>query len=530
MTRVFEMGGRIAPVFDDVIAVDPGREALVTRRGRWTYGELDDACARAAGVLVARGVRAGDRVAAIWPNEADIIVAFHAAMRVGAIWVGINQSLAPPEQAFLLADSRPRLLLADAATLDALDPHRSTLNDQTDETATIDSEAWAEALAAAAPLRDLPPVDPYAPAALAYTSGTTGRPKGAVHSQHNLLAPGAVLVHSRGYGADLRKGDCFPLTILNMMVLTTLLVAQAGGACVIMDQVYAEGITDWIEREQVTVWNGPPPILHTLVHDDHITPAALASLREVWSGGASLPEGLRTGFAAKFGLAVTGTYGLTEAPTVVSIDPQDGAHRTGASGQVLGHLDVQVLDDDGIAVPTGDVGEICLASRTAGPFAGLYRPPLGYWDRPEATTALLAGGVVHTGDVGRVDTDGWLRVHDRRNLVINRGGANVYPAEVERVIDAVAGVTASAVTGVADERLGERVVAVVESEVPATEATGGPIADDVLARCVAELARYKVPERFVFTDALPRNAMGKVDRTAVSALATGNGRADPPSG
>ena len=500
----------IAAVFDHVLATDPDREALVTRGGRWSYRQLDEACASAAGALAALGLGPGDRVAAILPNEADIITAFHGAMRLGAVWVGINQALAPPEQAFLLADSRAQLLLGDADAIAALDAHRGDLADLT---TVLDEDAWRVAITKAPARRDLPLVDASAPAGLAYTSGTTGRPKGAVHSQHNLLLPGAVLAAERGYGADLRKGDCFPLTIINMMVLTTLLTAQAGGTCVIMDQMYAEGVADWIEREQVTLWNGPPPILYNLVAHDDVAPAALATLREVWSGGAGLPEPLRAGFAEKFGLPIIGTYGLSEAPTVVSIDPPDGTHRHGASGQVLGHLDVRVLDDDSVPVAPGEVGEICLAPQADGPFAGRYHPPLSYWDHPDASTALLAGEVVHTGDVGLVDDDGWLHIRDRKNLVIIRGGANVYPAEVERVLDAIDGITASAATGLADERLGQRVVAVVELDAGVTVT-----ADDILARCGAELARYKVPERITFIDALPRNPMGKIDRTAVTAL------------
>lgn len=510
MTPVFEAPGSIGDVFAGPLANDPDREALVTRRVRWSYRELDEACARAAGALAELGVGAGDRVAAVLPNEADIIAAFHGAMRLGAIWVGVNQALAPPEKAFLLADSASSLLLCDAETATALGPHAGSL--PTLDT-VVGAEEWRAALTDAEARRDLPAVDAHAPAGLAYTSGTTGRPKGAIHSQHNLLLPGAVLVRSRGYGPDLRKGDCLPLTILNMVVLTTLLVAQAEGTAVIMDQVHADGVAEWIERERVTVWNGPPALLHSLAASEHIASEALGSLEEVWSGGSDLPEALRQRFAERFGRPIIGTYGLSEAPTVVSIDPTDGTHAAGASGKVLPHLAVQVLDDRGEPVGDGEVGELCLAPAEDGPFAGAYTPLLGYWNRPEATEALTDGGVVHTGDVGMVDADGWLHVRDRKNLVILRGGANVYPAEVERVLHAIDGVAGSAVAGVPDERLGERVVAVVELDEGAALS-----ADELTERCTAELARYKVPERIVLVEELPRNAMGKVDRTAVAAL------------
>jgi long-chain acyl-CoA synthetase len=511
MTRMFDPTIRIAECFAAMLKHDPEHEALVARSGRWTYRELDDACARAAQVWLDLGVRVGDRVAASLPNDADIVIAFHGAMRVGAIWVGVNQSLAPPEKAYLLADSGTSIVVSDAETVSTIEPHQRDLPTLR---RVVALDEWRELVERVSPARGLPDVDPDVPAGLGYTSGTTGRPKGAVHSQRNLLLPGVVVSATRGYGSDLRKGDCLPLTILNMLALTTVLTATAGGTAVIMDHIYAQGVADWIEREAVTVWNGPPALLHSLVADDDIDPHALSSLREAWSGGAALPEALRRRFHERFGVPVIGTYGLTEAPTIVSIDPPNGGFVAGGSGRVLPHLEIVVDVDAGHdADDTPVLGEICLAAATAGPYAGLYRPALGYWDRPEASAALCAGGVVHTGDIGFVDADGWLHVVDRRNLVILRGGANVYPAEVERVLDAIDGVAASAVTGLADERLGERVVAAVELEDGSTVTV-----DEMTERCARELAEYKVPERFVLVDALPRNAMGKIDRKIVSEL------------
>jgi long-chain acyl-CoA synthetase len=513
VTPVFEPITNVAELFGPVLADAPDREALVTRRARLSYRELDEACARGTRVLQDLGVRPGERVAASLPNDADIVVAFHAAMRLGAVWVGINHVLAAPEKAYLLGDSGASLLLTDDSTAVSLEAHRASLPGLRSVCDVVD---WQRMEAHATPLREVAPVDPDAPAGLAYTSGTTGRPKGAIHSQRNLLLPGAVLVATRGWGADLRKGDCLPLTILNMMVLTTLLTPQAGGTAVIMDQLHAGAVAGWIERERVTVWNGPPALLHSLAGADDIRPGALRSLREAWSGGSALPEDLRRRFADRFDVPVIGTYGLSEAPTVVSIDPPDGTHVDGASGRVLPHLDVRVLDDDGAPVERGEVGELCLAPAAEGPFAGAYRPPLGYWDQPDASEALLVGDVVHTGDVGTVDGEGWLAVRDRKNLVILRGGANVYPAEVERVLQAVPGIADAAVSGVPDERLGERVVAAVELDDGCTLTS-----ERIAERCRTQLAGYKVPERIVIVDELPRNAMGKIDRKAVTSALGG---------
>lgn len=492
----------VADVFAPVVAEDPGREALVTRSGRWSYGELDGRCDRAAHALHAMGVRAGDRVAAALPNDLDVILAFHGAMRIGAIFVGVNRALAPPEKRYLLDDSGSSLLVCDGATAEQLGgagggaPRVVVLEDGVGE--------WYDALAAAPDSRFTAEVDPFAPAGIAYTSGTTGYPKGAVHSQYNLLLPGAVLGASRGYGPELRKGDFLPLTILNMQVLTTLLTAQAGGSAIIFDRSDVVGVAEWIRAEQVTSWNGPPALIHSLAGSHEVVADDLASLDEVWNGGGDCPEPVRAAFEVKFAKPVLATYGLSEAPTVVSIDDRDGTHVAGGSGRPLPHFAVQVVDD-----------EICLAPTTSGEWAGVYRPMLGYWQRPEATAETLRDGLLHTGDLGFVDDDGFLHVRDRKSLVIIRGGGNVYPAEIERVLHELPEVEACAVVGVPDERLGERVAVAVQLREGAT--TGE---DELRAHCLANLAKYKVPERWLFVDAFPRNSMGKIQRRELPALFT----------
>jgi len=486
----------VGEVLDRVLAAEPGREALVCRSGRWSYAGLDGLANRAARALAAFGLGPGDRVAGSLPNDVDVVAAFHGAMRLGAVWVGVNRALAAPEKRHVVEDSDANIFLGDEAAVADVAGMPGL------RTVVAGPGEWADALAAAeaSPLGFS--ADPDAPAGIAYTSGTTGFPKGAVHSQRNLLLPGASLVASRGYGPGLRKGDCLPLTILNLQVLTTLLTAQAGGCAVVMDRIDAEAVARWVRAERVTTWNGPPALLHALVADDTVAPSDLASLDEVWSGGGDCPESLRARFRAKFGHAVVTTYGLSEAPTVVAIDPRDGSHVPGSSGRVLPHLQVRVLD-----------GELCIATATTGPWAGAWRPMLGYWRNPEATAETVRDGVLHTGDLGHVDADGYLHVRDRKRLVIIRGGANVYPAEVERVLAELRAVEASVVIGVPDERLGERVAAAV------LPAAGAELSEELLREhCLARLARYKVPERWVFVDAFARNSMGKINRRELGSL------------
>ena len=464
----------IARVLDRPLSDRPNAEAVVARSGRLTYRQLDDAADRAAGAFAAQGLRPGDHLAVSLPNDLDVVVAFHGAMRLGLVWIGINTALAAPEKAHIVQDSGAHFVLDESVD-------------------------WAAALASASPVASVD-VDPHAPAGIAYTSGTTGLPRGVVHSQHNLLLPGEVLVKDRGYDESLRKGDSLPLTILNLMVLTTLLTAQAGGCCVVMDRRDADGVLDWIRDEQVTVWNGVPTQLFDLARKHAHRRDDMATLTEVWSGGGDCSDALREEFAAAFGLPVRATYGLTEAPTVVSIDPVGDAWRAGASGRPLPHVQVRVVDE-----------EICVQAAASGPWSGRWTPMLGEWS--DGRLHPNAEPVLRTGDLGAIDADGWLSIRDRRKLVVVRGGANIYPAEVERVLLSVPGVAAVAVFGVPSERLGEELAAAVQP------APGATVSVDALVDvCREQLARYKVPEHWVVVDSLPVNAMGKVIRQQLPML------------
>jgi long-chain acyl-CoA synthetase len=480
----------VTAVLERGLSEGPDACAVTGRSGSLTYRQLDTAAGWAAGALWECGVRPGDRVAACLPNDLDVVVALHGAMRIGAIWVGIGSAPALPEKLGLIRHSGPRVMLAPPELVGELRSHPDW---PAGRTRLVGSE-WQRLVAAglSAPRVD---IDPHAPAGIAYTSGTTGAPKGIVHSQHNLLLPGAVLVADRGYGPELRKGDCLPMTILNLITLSTLLTAQAGGCCVMMDRRDPVGVAEWIRTARINVWNGVPTQLWDLVRHPDVTGADLATLDDVWSGGADCPDELRDAFVAKFGQSLRVSYGLTEVPTVVSIDPVGTERRPHCSGKVLPHLSVDVLDD-----------ELCVSARGSGSWANQWTPMLGLW-RGDAVEPS-APGPLRTGDLGTVDEDGWLRVVDRRRLLIVRGGANVYPAEVERVLVSFPGVAGAAVFGIPDERLGEKVAAVVEAQ------QGGrhPSAPALETYCAEHLARYKIPEVWGFVEALPRNAMGKVIR------------------
>jgi long-chain acyl-CoA synthetase len=506
----------IAELLDRPVRDTPSTEALVGRYARYTFAELDEAVNRAANALIDAGVAPGDRVAASLPNQTEIVVAFLGAMRLGAIWVGINTRLAPPEKAYMLRDADVSVLLADASVAEELHPLRSELSDLHE---ILVAEAgdptcrWAQLMAGASADRPAVDIAPFGPAAIAYTSGTTGFPKGAVHSQHNLLLPGAVAASDSTYERSWRHGILLPLTLLNLMVLGPLRVYQLGATLVVMDRVDPVGVAEWVRQEQVASFSSAPAILHGLFTHPDVTEEDLRSLVRPGVGGADMPEAFRRFYRERFGRDVVSAYGLTEAPAAVTIEDAEGPRPEGGTGKALAHVSIYALDDDGNELPAGEVGEICVGPATEGPFAGVYTPMLGYWKRPDATAEALRGGLLHTGDLGMLDTDGNLFIKDREVDLVIRGGSNVYPAEVERVLHEDARLEACAVVGVPDERLGERVVAAIEVR------SGQRVtADELRELCLRSLARYKVPEEFRFVESFDRTPMGKIRKAEVREL------------
>ena len=484
--------------------------ALVDRRAQFTFVELRESVDRAADVFERAGVRPFDRVAMSLPNTVDVVVGFLAVLRLGAIWVGVNTHLALPEKRFLLEDSGASLLVTTSAIAGSVS---SRLPGLTTICVEIESPgAWW--VGGSPDRRSIDHIDPNSPAAIAYTSGTTGQPKGVVHSQHNiLLSPASI---TRMEPMSLVQGTILPLTILNMQVLSTTQSLLSGGVLVPIDRIDAVGVASWIAEFGVQRMYVTPPTVYDLLTRPDIAPSDIASLSHLGVGGAKCPEGLRERYTQRFGREFVFGYGLTEAPTGVTGYAADGRRApTGSSGVARDHVDVSIRDDEGHVLGPDAEGEICVGVRENGHFAGCYSTMLGYWNRPEATSEALRGGVLHTGDVGRIGADDVLWVLDRRSDLIIRGGANVYPAEVERVIETLPRIAEVAVVPHDDQRLGEEVVAVV---LPAHGVSAGDLdRQHLIAACAAELARYKVPIEWYAVEQFPRNAMGKVVKPVLRA-------------
>jgi long-chain acyl-CoA synthetase len=265
-----------ATVLDAGLVIHPEREALVGHHGRFTWAELDSAATRAARALESLGVGSGDRVAMALPNDVDIVIGFLACMRLGAIWLGVSLALAPPEKAYLLGDSGARVLLATATAASEVQALRGELPGLASVVVVDpegDADEWREQVAMADPNPLAVHPDPHAPAAIAYTSGTTGFPKGAVHSQHNLLLPGAVARARGQYRDDDRIGVLLPLTLVNLIALGPLLAWQVGAPCIAIDRVDPPGLAAWIRDERVSAVATVPTIMHGLLTHPDVTPA-----------------------------------------------------------------------------------------------------------------------------------------------------------------------------------------------------------------------------------------------------------------
>jgi len=504
----------IGAILDRQLRRNPAKLALIGRSARYSYGELDEQVTTAAAVFHAAGLRQYDRLAACLPNDVDIIIALLACARLGAIWVGVNRPLAAPEKAFILQDSGASLYLTDAPGAAENESQRQALP-ALQQVICIDttaaSSAWDGLVSGAAP-RQCPvvAVDPFEPAAIAYTSGTTGRPKGAVHSHHNILLPGAIQVHQGNFGPDCTQGVMLPLTILNLMVLAPMVAFQDGSCCVCMDSTKPEDIARWVRQERIGHFASVPTVIQDLLTSPQVLPADLVTLGHPDVGGAGIAQECQRLYRERFGRAMTVAYGMTEAPTIVTRTDEDSVPQEELCGRAVAQVDILVVDDSDQSVPQGEIGEICVRPAADGLYAGVYTTMLGYWNRPEATAAALRSGMYHTGDVGYLDERGQLFIRGRQNDLIIRGGANVYPAEVERVLASHPAVTGVAVLGVADERLGQRVAAVIELSENASAMDRVALVVELQSYCLEQLARYKVPEQIRCVDRLPRNAMNKI--------------------
>ena len=468
----------------------------------WTWDDVEGESARCANLMAVQGVAPGDRVAVQVEKSPQALILYLACLRAGAVYLPLNPAYPDRELDYFLGDAEPRLVVARSESAEGL----STLCERhgIGEPLTLgtgDEGTLVEASRSMPDTFDTVERSPGDLGALLYTSGTTGKPKGAMLTHANLYSNAQVLHEAWGF----RKGDVL-LHMLPIFHTHGLFVAchtslLNGSPMIFCPRFDAAEACRLLPR--ATVFMGVPTFYVRLLGQTDFGQHHCANVRLFVSGSAPLLEQTFEEFRERTGHTILERYGMTECGMSTS-NPLDGERRAGTVGLPLPGVDLRVVGDDGAPADAGEVGEI----QFKGP--NVFS---GYWRMPEKTAEeFTADGYFRSGDLGRTSEDGYVAIVGRGKDLVISGGFNVYPKEVELLIDRLDGVIESAVIGIPHPDFGEQVTAVVVRE---PDATGGPTEQSVIDALKACLAGYKVPKQVYFAEALPRNSMGKVQKSVL---------------
>lgn len=482
------------------VARGPRRPALTCDEETWSYGELQDRIERLSAVLANGGVGTGDRVGYLGFNHPMFLVALFATARIGAIFVPLNFRLTGPELEFVIGDAGVHTLLAGAEHLAVIEAIKPALDCRRYLVVAPVSAGWESAETAMLAAAPQPPldVDPDSVAAIIYTSGTTGNPKGAMLTHGNFWANN-VNTHLvfDCVSTDVVLNNA-PLFHVGGLCVITMPALAAGGHVILQRTFDPLSALQAIEKHRITVGFAVPAMLLFMSQHEAFERADLSSLRLIAVGGAPMPESLLRLYNGR-GIPVHQGYGMTETTTMIAfLSPDLSAEKLGSCGNAPILTEFMIRDYSGDPITQAHIkGEICVRG------ANVMK---GYWNRPDATAAVLdEQGWFRSGDIGYVDEEGYLYLCDRLKDMVISGGENVYPAEVESALFGHPAIAEIAVIGSADERWGERVVAVVALK-PGASLT----LEELRIYGDGRLARYKLPRELRLVAALPRNPTGKV--------------------
>jgi fatty-acyl-CoA synthase len=481
----------------------PDRVAMREEDRVYTYASLDDHTARAASALLAAGLKKGDRIAWIGKNSDLYFTLFYGAARAGIVMAPIGWRLSPTEWAFIVNDTRAKIVFGG--------PGFETLADQLagklQHDPAIVTAAEAYAMIDAAPRADFEPSGANDAVLQLYTSGTTGNPKGAVLSNQNLFA---LRKHSNSLDLPYTKWEEDEAVLVAMPCAHIggtglgIMALAAGLPGIILAEFNPDGVFDAVEQHGVTRFFIVPAALQMLLMHPRCASVDYSRLKYILYGAAPIPLDLLRQCIKMFGAQFIQAYGMTETTGTISmLPPEDhdpeGNKRMRSAGKPLPGVEIRVVDANGEPLPQGEVGEVVTRSSNN---------MLGYWNLPDATARTMTDdGWIRTGDAGYLDEDGYLYIHDRMKDMIITGGENVYPAEVESAIFGHPAVQEVAVFGIPDEKWGEAVKAVVVAK-PGTTVEEA----DIIAWARERIAPFKCPRSIDVIDALPRNASGKILR------------------
>ncbi|GAA4117629.1 malonyl-CoA synthase [Aminobacter aganoensis] len=494
------MNGNLFTTIEAAIA-DPARPFLhADGRKTLSYGDMLETSARYANLLASLGVKPGDRVAVQTDKHVDSVWFYLGCLRAGAVYLPLNPAYTPAEVSYFADDAEPGLVVCEPGSLATL---RSTLGAAVSRIETLDAAGTGTLQQL---VRDMPATfntvvaGPDDLAAILYTSGTTGRSKGAMITHENLRSNAMSLVESWRFSAGDVLLHALPIFHTHGLFVAINTVMLSGASMIYLPKFDIDAVMAALPR--ATTMMGVPTFYTRLLADNRFDRAAASHMRLFVSGSAPLSAETHRGFTARTGHAILERYGMTETNMITS-NPYDGERRPGAVGFALPGITVRIADPEtGTPLPQGEVGVIEIEGPNV--FSG-------YWRMPEKTEQeFRPDGFFITGDLGYVDPEGYFTISGRAKDLIISGGFNVYPAEVENALDALQSIGESAVIGLPHADFGEAVTAVVT-------ARPGRTVDESAIRGELEsvLAKFKIPKRVLVKDALPRNAMGKIQKNAL---------------
>ena len=490
-------------------ADNPDRVAIHLGDQTTSYGELDDQSARVAGLLAARGIAPGTPIGIMLPNVPEFASVYYGILRTGAVVVPMNPLLKAREIAYYLGDSGAPVIFAWHVTAPEVEIGAKEAGA---EAILVDPATFPDILATASPAPQVVDRAAYDTAVVLYTSGTTGHPKGAELTHANLINNVEVSAADLfQLGPDDLIFGGLPLFHAFGQTCTLNAAIMTGASLTVLPRFDAAKALGILADQRVTIFAGVPTMFSALLHVPDRSGYDVSALRLCISGGAAMPVEVLRQFEDAFDCIVLEGYGLSETSPVASFNHPGRERKPGSIGTPIRGVEMRVVDASGAEVPQGEVGEIAIRG---------HNIMKGYLNRPEATAeAVSDDGWFRTGDIGRVDEDGYYYIVDRKKDLIIRGGYNIYPREIEEVLYEHPEVAEAAVVGIPHPELGEEVGAAVALKPGATVTT-----DELRSYVKSQVAAYKYPRRVWIVDALPKGPTGKIlkkEITVPDAEATG---------
>ena len=486
--------------FIGVALENPKKTAIFWGETTYSFGQAHGLAKRLAKrLLEEHGLQSGDRVGLWLKNCPEFIFSLLGILLAEGVVVSINSFLTPDEVGFILADCEAKVLISEASMAEGTAKLRERLPQldviEVESLGQAEPEVPNDYFALGQAPEDL--------ALIIYTSGTTGKPKGAMLSHQNLMCNVAAVMEAVDIRPDDRMAVLLPMFHSFTMTVGLLLPMTQGVSIIAIKSLHPpKNIIAEIMQHEATVMPAIPQLYRALVNVD--LPADLP-LRVCLSGAAPLPVEVLNAFRERVGIPLLEGYGLSETSPVACTNPLHGTQKAGSVGVPIRGVEFQIRNDAGEVLSVGEPGEICIKG---------HNIMMGYWNNPEATAASIKDGWLLTGDIGRLDEDGYIYITDRKKDMLLVNGINVYPREVEEVIYQFDRIKEAAVVGVSDPRKGEMVVACVAP-------VEGSELDEIalLAFLKTKLAAYKLPRKIIKMQALPRNATGKILKTKLREIA-----------